>query len=130
MAVVADERSSIAACLLEGCARYAAVLTTGGTGIAARDVTPEATRDVIDRELPGFTEWMRMEGMRSTPLAVLSRAVAGTCGYSVVINLPGSPKGAVESLRAILHLLPHAVDLLNGYTEHGETGVAGGASQE
>ena len=94
------------------------IFTTGGTGVAARDVTPEATRAVIDREIPGFGEAMRSEGRRSTPLAWLSRAIAGTRGGVLIVNLPGSPRGAVESLNAILDLVPHVLDLLRGHTEH------------
>lgn len=96
------------------------VLTTGGTGVAARDVTPEATRAVIDREIPGVAEVMRMEGRKATPLAALSRAVAGWRGKTLIVNLPGSPKGAVESLAAVHALIPHIVDLLHGKTQHNE----------
>jgi molybdopterin adenylyltransferase len=95
------------------------VLTTGGTGIALRDVTPEATRAVVDREIPGLSELMRSEGRLSTPFAALSRGVAGSRGSTLIVNLPGSPKGAVESLNAIAHLVPHIVDLLHGRTQHG-----------
>jgi molybdopterin adenylyltransferase len=95
-----------------------AIFTTGGTGVALRDVTPEATRAVIDREIPGLGELMRARGLRATPMAVLSRAVAGTRGKVLIVNLPGSPKGAVESLDAIVEVVPHVLDLLRGHTEH------------
>jgi molybdenum cofactor synthesis domain-containing protein len=94
------------------------ILTTGGTGISARDVTPEATRAVSSREIPGFGEMMRAEGRKSTKLAPLSRGGAYSAGHSLIVNFPGSPKGAVESLNAIAELIPHAVDLLQGRTEH------------
>lgn len=98
------------------------IFTTGGTGIATRDVTPEATRSVIDREIPGLGEMMRTEGRKSTQLAPLSRGLGGTHGRVLIVNLPGSPKGAVESLDAIANLVPHMVDLLHGKTEHGAMG--------
>ncbi len=94
------------------------ILTTGGTGIALRDVTPEATRTVIDREIPGLGELMRAEGLKATRLAPLSRSLVGTRGKVLIANFPGSPKGAVESLNAIAHLIAHMVDLLQGRTEH------------
>lgn len=97
---------------------YAIVITTGGTGVALRDVTPEATRAVIDREIPGLGELMRTRGLAHTPRAVLSRATAGTCGRTLIVNVPGSPKGAVESLDAVGPLLTHIVDLLEGRTSH------------
>jgi molybdopterin adenylyltransferase len=90
------------------------ILTTGGTGIGPRDTTPEATAAVCQKLIPGFGELMREKGRQSTPRAVLSRAVAGVRGRSVIVNLPGSPKGAVESLDAIADLLPHAVEVLRG----------------
>ena len=88
------------------------ILTTGGTGFAPRDVTPEATRQVIEREAPGLAEAMRFESLKSTPHAMLSRALAGLRGRVLIVNLPGSPKGAVENLQVILPVLPHAVELL------------------
>jgi molybdopterin adenylyltransferase len=94
------------------------VVTTGGTGIAARDVTPEATIAVCDRLLDGVAERMRSEGAKKTPFAALSRGVCGVRGRALILNLPGSPAGAVESLEAIAGLLPHAIELLGGKTEH------------
>jgi molybdopterin adenylyltransferase len=95
-----------------------AIFTTGGTGIALRDVTPEAARSILDREIPGFGEIMRARGRQSTPLADLSRSLAGTRGKVLIVSLPGSPRGALESLDAILELAPHVLDLLSGRTEH------------
>jgi molybdopterin adenylyltransferase len=120
METIADEAKEISvrlATLADG-AQVAAIFTTGGTGVAPRDVTPEATRAVLDREIPGFGELMRSRGRQSTPLAALSRALAGTRGRVLIVNLPGSPKGAVESLDAIVELVPHVLDLLQGQTEH------------
>ena len=94
------------------------IMTTGGTGLAQRDVTPEATRAIANREIPGFGERMRAEGLKSTPMAPLSRSTAFTAGTALILNLPGSPRGAVESLDAVAGLIPHAVDLLHGRTEH------------
>lgn len=117
--IVADDLAVIAATLREVSAHgVEGIFTTGGTGLSPRDVTPEATRKVITREIPGLAEHMRREGTRTTPEAVLSRAVAGVCGASIIINLPGSPQGAVDSLKAILAVLPHAVDLVAGRTAH------------
>lgn len=90
------------------------VVTTGGTGIGPRDNTPEATQAVADRVLPGIAEEMRRKGLEKTPTSVLSRSVAATRGKTLIVNLPGSPKGAVESLEAVAHLLPHAVHVLHG----------------
>jgi len=112
-----DEISRRLATLADG-GQVAAIFTTGGTGLAERDVTPEATRTVLDREIPGFGELMRLKGRESTPLAALSRSLAGTRGRVLIVNLPGSPKGAVESLDAIVELAPHVLDLLQGQTEH------------
>ncbi len=94
------------------------VLSTGGTGIAPRDVTPEAARSVAQREIPGFGELMRAEGRKSTPFAPLSRSAAYISGATLILTLPGSPRGAVESLNAVADLIPHAVNLLHGRTEH------------
>ncbi len=94
------------------------VLTTGGTGVALRDVTPEAARAVSDREIPGFGEVMRSEGRKSTKFAPLSRGGAVTRGSVLIVNLPGSPRGAVDSLNAVAELIPHVIDLLHGRTEH------------
>jgi molybdopterin adenylyltransferase len=120
MEILPDEPAQIAARLaaLSDAVQVAAIFTTGGTGLAMRDVTPEATRRVLDREIPGIPEVMRATGRRATPLAALSRGVAGTRGRVLIINLPGSPKGAVESLDAIVELVPHVLDLLSGKTEH------------
>jgi molybdenum cofactor synthesis domain-containing protein len=95
------------------------IMTTGGTGLAARDITPEATLDVADRGAPGIAEAMRAAGLRHTPRAMLSRAVAVVRGDTLIINLPGSEKGARESLGAVIDVLPHAVELMRGQTEHG-----------
>jgi molybdenum cofactor synthesis domain-containing protein len=120
MEAIPDETSEIAARLatLADGGQVSAIFTTGGTGVAPRDVTPEATRAVIDREIPGLGELMRASGRQATPLAVLSRSVAGTRGRVLIVNLPGSPKGAVESLDAIVELVPHVLELLRGRTEH------------
>jgi len=118
--VVADEQSSIQEAILEMALRVQLVVTTGGTGIAQRDVTPEATRAVCTRLVEGVAERMRAVGSQSTPLAALSRGVCGICGNALVLNLPGSPQAATESLAAVLDLLPHALDLLAGKTAHSE----------
>lgn len=119
--VIPDEAAQIStrlATLADG-GQVAAIFTTGGTGLALRDVTPEATRAVLDREIPGFGELMRLRGRESTPLAALSRSLAGTRGRVLIVNLPGSPRGAVESLDAIVELVPHVLELLRGCTGHG-----------
>jgi molybdenum cofactor synthesis domain-containing protein len=119
-AVLPDDRAAIGARLaaLADAGAVDAIFTTGGTGVAARDVTPEAARDVLDREIPGFGEVMRSRGRASTPLASLSRSLAGTRARVLIVTLPGSPNGAVESLDAIVELVPHVLDLIQGRTTH------------
>jgi molybdopterin adenylyltransferase len=117
---IADEQPEIEAALRIHAERAALVVTTGGTGIAPRDVTPEATRAVCTRILDGFAESMRAAGMRRTPLAALSRAISGVCGCALIVNLPGSPEGAVTSLEAVLDLIPLALILLSGADAHNE----------
>jgi molybdopterin adenylyltransferase len=114
--VLADDRDAIEAFLMETADADTTdvILTTGGTGLGPRDVTPEATEAVVERLIPGFPEQMRAAGLQKTRRAILSRATAGIRGTTIIINLPGSPKGAIESLDAIADLLPHAVDILHG----------------
>jgi molybdopterin adenylyltransferase len=116
--MVADERSEIQDKLIELCRSARLVVTTGGTGIAPRDVTPEATGAVCERLVEGIADQMRAVGMRKTRFAALSRAVCGIRGTSLILNLPGSPAGAVESLEAVIDLLPHALELVAGKTAH------------
>jgi molybdopterin adenylyltransferase len=115
-AVVSDERSAIEAYLTKASESNDTdlILTSGGTGLGPRDVTPEATLAVAERLIPGFSELMRVEGTKKNPRAILSRSVAGIRGKSIIVNLPGSPRGAVESLDAIADLLPHAIAVLHG----------------
>jgi molybdenum cofactor synthesis domain-containing protein len=117
--VVADTIEFIATAIVDGTeAGNQLVVTTGGTGIAPRDLTPEATLRVCERVIPGFGELMRATSLQKTPMASLSRAQAATRGTALVVNLPGSVNGAIENLEAVLHLIPHAIDLLAGKTEH------------
>jgi molybdenum cofactor synthesis domain-containing protein len=120
-AIIPDERDQIAATLRAWSdeKRLNLILTTGGTGLAPRDVTPEATKLVIEREAPGIAEAMRSKSLQYTPMAMLSRGVAGVRGHSLIINLPGSPKAVKECLEYILEVLPHAINLLTeGPREH------------
>jgi molybdenum cofactor synthesis domain-containing protein len=116
--VLPDEKDAISARLIECSEVTRLVVTTGGTGIAPRDVTPEATLAVIERRIQGIEEKMRQDGARKTPFAALSRGVCGVRGKALLLNLPGSPAAAVESLQAVIGVLPHALDLLDGRTEH------------
>jgi len=116
--IVSDEQPAIEKAILYWTVEARLVVTTGGTGIAERDVTPEATRSVCERLLEGVAERMRSEGAKTTPFAALSRGVCGVRGKALILNLPGSPKGAVESLESVIELLPHALQLLSGDTRH------------
>ncbi|HEX4606341.1 MAG TPA: MogA/MoaB family molybdenum cofactor biosynthesis protein [Candidatus Angelobacter sp.] len=116
--VLPDEKDVIAARLIECSELTRLVVTTGGTGIAARDITPEATLSVIERRIIGVEEKMRLEGAKKTPFAALSRGVCGARGKTLLLNLPGSPAAAVESLQAVIGILPHALELLDGKTDH------------
>jgi molybdenum cofactor synthesis domain-containing protein len=119
--LVPDDAEKIVAELKHLCnSRVDLVLTVGGTGLSPRDVTPEATRTVIDRELPGLAEAMRAASAQITPNALLSRAIAGVCRETLIVNLPGSLKAATENLRVVLPALPHAVKMLRGETAHPE----------
>jgi len=112
--VVPDERSEIAAAIEELSDRAALVITTGGTGVAPRDVTPEATAAVVERQVPGIAEGIRADSIRRTPHALLSRGIAGVRGSALVINLPGSPGGCRDGFAVVREALPHAVELLAG----------------
>ncbi|MBI1921985.1 MAG: MogA/MoaB family molybdenum cofactor biosynthesis protein [Geobacter sp.] len=114
--IIPDEAELISERLVEWAdsGLYDLILTTGGTGVSPRDVTPDATERVVERVIPGFGEMMRMKSMAKTPHAMISRAIAGIRGRSLIINLPGSPKGAVENLEAVWPAVPHAVAKLQG----------------
>ena len=118
--VIADEQPAIEAALTELAGLVQLVVTTGGTGIAERDVTPEATRAVCSRLIEGIPEKIRAAGLAKTRYAVLSRGLCGVRGRTLILNLPGSPQGAVESLEAVIDILPHVLDLLAGKTGHAE----------
>jgi molybdopterin adenylyltransferase len=120
--VVPDERAVIAAAIRELAARSAVVLTTGGTGLAPRDVTPEATGDVLERVAPGIAEALRADSIAKTAHGLLSRGLAGACGSTLVVNLPGSPGGCRDGFEVLRPALPHAVELLSGEpTAHSQT---------
>jgi molybdopterin adenylyltransferase len=116
--VVADDQEAIEAALTGGAHRHPLILTTGGTGLTPRDVTPQATRRVVDYDVPGLAEAMRAAGRASTPFADLSRGLVGVRGRTLIVNLPGSPKGATESLEAIVPVLDHALETLAGPYDH------------
>jgi molybdenum cofactor synthesis domain-containing protein len=114
--VVPDEQDKIKEALIQGADEMDLdlIVTTGGTGVSPRDVTPEATREVIEQEIPGFAEAMRMEGLKKTPHAMISRAVCGIRGHTLIVNLPGSPKAVQEGLEVILPAIPHVISKIQG----------------
>jgi molybdopterin adenylyltransferase len=116
--IVQDDSMQIQNALVHLALEARLIVTTGGTGIAPRDVTPEATEAICDRLIDGVGERMRLEGTKKTAFAALSRGVCGVREKTLILNVPGSPTGAVESLQAVLELIPHALDLLEGHTEH------------
>jgi len=116
--ILPDEKDQIAARIIECSELSRLVVTTGGTGISPRDVTPEATRSVVEKLIEGIPERMRADGVRKTPFAALSRGLCGIRGKTLILNLPGSPKGATESLQSVISLLGHMLDLLDGNTGH------------
>jgi molybdopterin adenylyltransferase len=125
--LVADDQPAIERILMTAAATYPLVVTTGGTGLTPRDVTPQATLAVVDYEVPGLAEAMRAAGRAITPMADLSRGVVGVVGRSLVVNVPGSPKAALESLAALEPTLDHALETLAGPYDHGSAGSAGSA---
>jgi molybdenum cofactor synthesis domain-containing protein len=124
-AVVPDDVETIAAALRDAVAGHHLVVTTGGTGLTPRDVTPQATGRILDYEIPGIAEAMRADGRRSTPFAVLSRGLAGVAGGTLVVNLPGSPRGAMESFEVVVPVLDHALETLSGPFDHQQARAAG-----
>jgi len=124
-AVVPDDIDAIADAIQLGATRHRLVVTTGGTGLTPRDVTPQATATILDYEVPGIAEAMRADGRRSTPFAALSRGLVGVRGATLVANLPGSPKGALESFEVLVPLLDHALETLSGPFDHAAARAAG-----
>jgi molybdopterin adenylyltransferase len=124
-AVVPDDVETIAAALRGAVARHRLVLTTGGTGLTPRDVTPQATATVLEYEVPGIAEAMRADGRRSTPFAVLSRGLVGVASGALVVNLPGSPHGAIDSFETLVAVLDHALETLSGPFDHQQARAAG-----
>jgi molybdenum cofactor synthesis domain-containing protein len=118
--IVPDERELVSGMLREWCddGQVDVVLTTGGTGLGPRDVTPEATRDVLDLEAPGIAEAMRIETLKNTPFAMLSRSVVGVRNGCLIVNLPGSPSGVRETLEVALRAMPHALEMIKGWRTH------------
>ena len=125
--IVPDDQDAIAAVIVAGARDHALVVTTGGTGLTPRDVTPQATAAILDYQVPGIAEAMRAEGRRTTPFAALSRGVVGVRQGTLVANLPGSPKGALESLEVLVPLLDHALETLSGSFDHAAARAAGRA---
>ena len=124
--MVPDERRRIESMLVAAASRHPLIVTTGGTGLTPRDVTPQATLAVIDNQVPGFAEAMRADGRAKTPMAILSRAVVGVRGKTLIVNLPGSPRAALESLAVLEPVLDHALETLRGPHEHAEWGNEAG----
>jgi molybdenum cofactor synthesis domain-containing protein len=127
--IVPDERRRIESMLVAAAARHPLVVTTGGTGLTPRDVTPQATLAVIDYQVPGFAEAMRADGRTKTPMAILSRAVVGVLRQTLIVNLPGSPRAALESLAVLEPVLDHALETLRGPLEHAGWGSDAGTTR-